>query len=297
MKNIIKNWAIGFGIGISGLGVAAVTLPHTFLPGTPIKSAEMNAQFIEIAKAINSLEAQLNTVKSTVTTLESGKQKRVVGTCLVGSSIRTIDAEGNVECEQDDIGGNGGSFSAGAGLNFSNNVFSVADAGITTSKLADSSVNAAKILDEPAVAQSIDTDGHGAMAQGSIIILEQVTVQAPANGFVLVIGSTQVGIVATTNSFPAAVFGVSKSPTTMDNEQVKFVSVPPVASNAGNNSVFQTVSNQKIFAVNAGANTFYLLGSRQVSTPVSSKKETLSAVFIPSSMGIVEEIDPGTPPV
>ncbi len=296
MKNIVKSWAIGFGIGISGLGVAAVTLPHTFLPGTPIKSTEMNAQFIEISKAINSLESQLNAVKGSLTTLETGKQKRITGECTIGSSIRTINAEGNVECEQDDIGGNGGSFSAGAGLNFTNDVFSVADAGITTSKLADSSVNAAKIADEPAVAQSIDTDGHGTLAQGQTTILEQVTVQAPANGFVLVIGSTQVGIVAT-SSFASAAFGVSNSPTKMDNEQVKFVSAAPIASNPFNNSVFQTVSNQKIFAVNAGTNTFYLLGSRQGSTPVSSRKETLSAVFIPSSMGTVEEIDLGTPPI
>jgi hypothetical protein len=48
-------------------------------------------------------------------------QRRVTGTCAAGSSIRVISATGTVTCETDD----GGTYSAGTGLNLSGTTFNV----------------------------------------------------------------------------------------------------------------------------------------------------------------------------
>ena len=65
-------------LAVLSIYVAAVTLPHSFEPGTPISSAEVNANF----------EA-----------LRDGKQDRVAEACTPGSAIRAIHDDGTVECE------------------------------------------------------------------------------------------------------------------------------------------------------------------------------------------------------
>jgi hypothetical protein len=84
----LKHLTLGAVLMVSGLSVlAAVNLPHTFQAGTTIKANEVNANF-----------AALNT----------GKQDRVNAVCSPGSSIRTINENGTVECETDDSNAGGG---------------------------------------------------------------------------------------------------------------------------------------------------------------------------------------------
>ncbi len=70
---------------------AAVNLPFVFKAGDVISAQEMN---------------------QTLSALNDGKQERVGGACAAGSSIRTINPDGTVTCEVDDIGSGGG----GAGV-------------------------------------------------------------------------------------------------------------------------------------------------------------------------------------
>lgn len=65
----------------------AADLPFTFRAGEVISAQEMN---------------------QTLTALNDSKQERVEGECAEGSAIRTIGADGKVECEVDDMGSGGG---------------------------------------------------------------------------------------------------------------------------------------------------------------------------------------------
>jgi hypothetical protein len=117
-----------------------------------------------------------------------------------------------------------------------------------------------------------------------ITTLEQVTIEAPANGFVLVMGSLQA---------ESMVFGVSSNPTAFENDQDKRLAFAKDSNNT--TGISMPVSMQKVFTVGVGSNTFYLLGRRFGSGAIHTKRETLSAVFIPSSSGTVKELDEGTP--
>jgi hypothetical protein len=83
----LRNLVVGLVFGFSSLSVLAAVLPHSFAPNTPIKSAEVNANF-----------ASLNNTK----------QERITGTCAAGSSIREVLADGAVTCELDDSSAGGG---------------------------------------------------------------------------------------------------------------------------------------------------------------------------------------------
>jgi hypothetical protein len=60
---------------------ADLTIPKTFVPGTPATAADVNANFSATSTAVNS------------------KQNRVTGSCSVGQAIRAINADGTVVCE------------------------------------------------------------------------------------------------------------------------------------------------------------------------------------------------------
>ena len=58
-----------------------LTVPNTFVPGTPAVAADMNTNFSATATAVNS------------------KQNRVNGTCPAGQAIQSVLANGTVTCE------------------------------------------------------------------------------------------------------------------------------------------------------------------------------------------------------
>lgn len=97
----------------------------TFSSGTALSSADMNANFTAVTTAVDDNQAQITanaTVIGTNTTSVAGKQERVSSFCGTGFSIRVINADGTVVCEQD----TDTTYSAGTGLNLAGTTFSVA---------------------------------------------------------------------------------------------------------------------------------------------------------------------------
>ncbi len=99
----LRTFALGLLVGTASLyAVAAVSIPNTFTAGTPIKAAEVNANF--------------SNLKARFDTLETAKQSRVSAKCDPGSSIREVKIDGTVTCQTDQVGTGGSSYTAGLGL-------------------------------------------------------------------------------------------------------------------------------------------------------------------------------------
>lgn len=90
MKDIGKmtlQWAISFATLVSLVCFsppawpAGLTIPNTFVSGTPASAAGVNQNFSATQSAVNS------------------KQDRVSGACPVGQSIRTVNQDGSVVCQ------------------------------------------------------------------------------------------------------------------------------------------------------------------------------------------------------
>jgi hypothetical protein len=82
-NRVMRDWLIVLlSAFASAVAMAAdLTIPNTFVPGTPATAADVNANFSATSTAVNS------------------KQNRVTGTCSVGQAIRAINPDGTVVCE------------------------------------------------------------------------------------------------------------------------------------------------------------------------------------------------------
>ncbi|NBC96009.1 MAG: hypothetical protein GVY27_06610 [Deinococcus-Thermus bacterium] len=100
MRRVAGYVAVSLVLALAGVWVVAQIDLTSFQSGEVISSAQMNANFQELADAV------------------VAKQERVQGTCPVGSAIREVAEDGSVVCEPVAEGGGGGagSVTAGAGL-------------------------------------------------------------------------------------------------------------------------------------------------------------------------------------
>ena len=176
----LKSFAFGFGIAISALGLYALAATlNTFKAGDVVSSSKINENF-----------ANLNT----------GKQDRVAATCVEGSSIRVIAADGTVTCQTDN-GGAGSPFQFGAtlngadgakaGLNVSNTggtgIQTSGDIGLvakTTGTTANDNGVFASATNAAAVALRADATGGGVAGEfnGKVKVSGEIT-SANAVGF------------------------------------------------------------------------------------------------------------------
>jgi|GEM_PF-2416114 len=121
-------------IVISGFSALAAVNLTSFTPGTPIKAAEMNGNFSSIKTAIEALEAPGGISSAQ---LASG-----------GADGKVLKLAGGKPTWADDLTGSGGgtAFSAGSGLALTGSTFSIADGGVTSSKLSASGGADGKVL-------------------------------------------------------------------------------------------------------------------------------------------------------
>ncbi len=103
-RRIATRWASISLMFISPLAWPAdLTIPNTFVSGTPASAADVNANFSATQSAVNS------------------KQDRVIGTCPPGQSIRAVNQDGSVLCQLlSFFGGDGsaGNLTVAAGQNW-----------------------------------------------------------------------------------------------------------------------------------------------------------------------------------
>lgn len=156
---------------------------------------------------------------------------------------------------------------------------------VTTAKIANDAVTAAKVADEPGVAQGTgNTCTTTSLAAGNQTI-RTTTINAPAAGFALVIGSAQVNITHTNGTTSTTTIGVSTTATSLPADQDKAISI---ASTAASGTYRFAGSGQKVFPVTAGANVFHLVAD--LDSGVASVADcTLSVIFVPTSYGTVQQ--------
>ena len=98
----------------------------TFTAGTPARAEDVNNNFNVVKSAVDNNDGRI-----TVNAVDlQNKQSRVSGTCAAGSSIRTINSDGSVVCEQKT------KVSAGAGIDVSGNTISMAGGSVTVPAVA-----------------------------------------------------------------------------------------------------------------------------------------------------------------
>ncbi|RIH88437.1 tail fiber domain-containing protein [Calidithermus roseus] len=97
--NNLKYFFVGAFVVASGLWVLAVTIPNAFAPGTPIKSAEVNANFSALKSAVDPLQAF--TAKLSTTPCASGQAMGGVGADGTPNCVAVSGGAGLVKVEHD----------------------------------------------------------------------------------------------------------------------------------------------------------------------------------------------------
>jgi hypothetical protein len=95
----LKYFFTGVFVVASGLWVLAVTIPNAFTPGTPIKSAEVNANFSALKNAIDPLQAF--TAKLSTTPCASGQAMGGVGADGTPNCVAVSGGAGLTKVEHD----------------------------------------------------------------------------------------------------------------------------------------------------------------------------------------------------
>ena len=81
LRSALRCFVLGSLVFASPLWSADLTIPKTFVSGTPATASDVNQNFSATATAVNS------------------KQNLVTGTCPAGQAIRTVNADGTAVCE------------------------------------------------------------------------------------------------------------------------------------------------------------------------------------------------------
>lgn len=184
---------------------------------------------------------------------------------------------------------------------------SVIDNAITSAKIADGAVASADILDGTVAtadiaANAVTNDkisgetGGASFSEGgtnttltnlnTIYILASRTINLPAAGYVLAIGTCQ-PMVSHVNGTPSSIqFGVSASASAFPSNQDINI-ILPTALPTG--TYYWPVTAQTAFNLSAGANTIYLLGNKLGgggTVQVADKQLTL--LYFPTAYGTVD---------
>ncbi len=164
-------------------------------------------------------------------------------------------------------------------------VFDMADTGNASVELPASAIAAAECLDEPGVASNASSDGV-AIASTALTIILSRTITVPAAGHVLVLGTTQLEVSHSTGTNDLYNIGVSDSSTALPVNQDLFTIVN---SDLPTGIYEKVVSPHGLFAVSAGANTFYLLGQKTSSTSdnATAFDSQLTIVYFATAYGTV----------
>ncbi|MFP8879566.1 MAG: DUF1566 domain-containing protein [Myxococcota bacterium] len=117
------------------VAAGTLTVPNSFTNGQAADAGQVNANFDAIETEVNDNDGRITTVEGTA----NAAQVRVTGSCVAGSSIRAIAADGTVTCEVDDNSDNDTTYTAGSGLSLAGTSFS-ADTAVVQSRVVNTCV-------------------------------------------------------------------------------------------------------------------------------------------------------------
>lgn len=164
-------------------------------------------------------------------------------------------------------------------------VFDMADSGNASVELPTSAISAAESFDEPGVASDANSNGV-AIASTTLATILSRTITVPAAGYVLVLGTTQFEVSHTTGTSDTYNLGVSDSSTALPVNQDLLTTVIGALPTGFYEKV---VSVHGLFAVSAGANTFYLLGQKtnSASDNATAFDSQLTLIYFATAYGTV----------
>ncbi|MBO6513709.1 MAG: hypothetical protein JJ974_07080 [Phycisphaerales bacterium] len=151
--------------------------------------------------------------------------------------------------------------------------------------LPSNAISSTEILNEVGAAEVASTTVVNLTDDGSTIdTINSVTINAPADGFVLVLANAEVEVDHINGSSSTATFGVSDSAGLFESNTDLEVRLP---STAATGQYDYPVSSHAIFQVSQGSNTFYFVGRDGTSGGATFTvfDRQLSAIYIPSSYG------------
>jgi len=170
-------------------------------------------------------------------------------------------------------------FGADRSIHFNTNA--AADASVI---LPADAINSSEILNEVGVAESVNASLTTLTQDlATIDVIDSVTLNAPADGFALVLATAECSISHAGNPLSSVNLGVSNSPFVMQSHSDIEIRIPQGAI-AGLYDYPVTVHS--ILPVTTGANTFYLLGDQNfIGGQVAILDRQLSAIYIPTAYG------------
>lgn len=164
-------------------------------------------------------------------------------------------------------------------------VFDMADSGNASVELPTDAIAATECFDEPGVASNANSNGV-AIASTALTTILSRTITVPAAGYVLVLGTTQFEVSHTTGTSDTYNLGVSDSSTVLPANQDLLTTVIGALPTG---TYEKAVSPHGLFAVPAGANTFYLLGEKvsSASDDATAFDSQLTLIYFATAYGTV----------
>ena len=149
--------------------------------------------------------------------------------------------------------------------------------------LPQDAISAYEVLDEPGGASYIEGSSSVDLATDYTMIAAQ-SIQAPTNGYILVIASCQGQVTHAGGTLSSAEFGISDTYDSFPVNQDVLLQLP---STAGTGVYCFPVTCTGFFAVAEGVHTFYFLGIESSGSYYALDVQ-FTAIFIPSAYGTVE---------
>ncbi|MBN2564799.1 MAG: hypothetical protein JXB46_03730, partial [Candidatus Eisenbacteria bacterium] len=163
------------------------------------------------------------------------------------------------------------------------------DSGNSSVILPGDAVSASEMLDEPGVASSVAT--LGPTITGSITSFDVRSLTAPADGYILAIGTAAVAVVHDGPSANTAIrLGLTDDYPSWTDDQTSYVMIP---AGAADGQYIQIVTLHGVFSATGGqTKTIRMFGQRTQGTQNSYCNDVhMTLLFIPTARGTVELID------
>lgn len=184
--------------------------------------------------------------------------------------------------------------------------FNTNSSGSSAAFLPTDAIDSAEILNEVGATETTSGSSLNLTNNGTTVdVINSVTINAPASGFVLVLASAEVTINHINGETSTVLIGVSDSDVAFDNNTDLEIKLDPDIPSGLYDFPF---SSHALYPVSAGSNTFYFLGDdNNTGGPnITIFDRQVSAIYIPTTYGsisrnpdngIPDELAPSTGPL